>query len=186
MIISIVLSIALCLPACAQTRMADLIRTMPDSILPLLSKNDRLDFVDYLENNAQARLKNKLGSECEMTKLTIDYAHIQMSRQSEVAMKLLNMPDSGQPVFCMVTTYKVDSLEDSRIQFFSCEWEQLPASRFIDLPDTDDFIKLQLSDTSTDLIVTRQTIGLLPEGEKRNNVPVTTVLSWNGQYRPTY
>jgi DNA primase len=39
--------------------MRELVRTMPDSILTLLTRNDRLDFIDYLDSNMKAEVTNK-------------------------------------------------------------------------------------------------------------------------------
>ena len=80
--------VAAAFSASAQT-VREAIKEMPDEVLPLLTKNDRLDFIDYLASNAKAEVKNKLGTPSEMTALTDDYAHIRLTEVSEVSMKLL-------------------------------------------------------------------------------------------------
>ena len=59
--------------------MKDIVRTMPDSIIPLLSLNNRLDFVDYIDSKMKAEVTNQLGGKSEMTTLTDDFAHIRVS-----------------------------------------------------------------------------------------------------------
>ena len=177
------LACCLCVSAQAQTKMADVIRTMPDSILPLLTKNDRLDFVDYLESNAQAKLKNKFGNECEMTRLTADYAHIRMSDVSQVELKLLPAGDAATQLVCIVSTYRVDSLYDSSVRFYSADWQLLPTRQYLNLTETDDYQRISLSESSTDLTVTTTTLRLYPDGENPRAVePQTVTLKWKGGY----
>ena len=76
--------VAAAFSASAQT-VREAIKEMPDEVLPLLTKNDRLDFIDYLASNAKAEVKNKLGTPSEMTALTDDYAHIRLTEVSEVS-----------------------------------------------------------------------------------------------------
>ena len=40
--------------------MKQLFTTLPDTILPSLSKNDRLDMVDFIENNMKNEVTNRL------------------------------------------------------------------------------------------------------------------------------
>ena len=54
--------------------MSDIIKDMPDSIMPLLTKNDRLDFIDYLASNMKAEVTNRLGGKSEMTTISNNYA----------------------------------------------------------------------------------------------------------------
>ena len=53
----------------AQT-MKQIFQTLPDTILPSLTKNDRLDLIDLIENNMQNEVTNQLKGKSRMTLLT--------------------------------------------------------------------------------------------------------------------
>lgn len=107
-----------------EARMSTLFRAMPDSILPLLTKNNRLDFIDYLENKMQAKVRNRFDETAEMTALDEDYLRIQMSPVSEVEMQLLPQTDSLGPVVCLLRSYKAPARE-SIAEFYDDNWNRL-------------------------------------------------------------
>lgn len=107
-----------------EARMATLFRAMPDSILPLLTKNNRLDCVDYLENKMQAKVRNRFDETAEMTVLDENYLHIQMSPVSEVEIQLLPQIDSLGPVACLLRSYKAPARE-SVAEFYDDSWNRL-------------------------------------------------------------
>ncbi len=164
--------------ASAQT-IREAIKEMPDEVLPLFTKNDRLDFLDYLASNAKAEVKNRMGGMSEMTTLTDDYAHIRTSEASELSFKLLQK--GTEQVVCMVSTCQVDSMFDSEIRFYDMKWNLLDTKQFIDIPKTNDFQQLVLSAQSSDLQIVQRKFALLPEGEKeKHEEPHLTLLKWNG------
>ena len=62
---------------------------MPDSILPYLSRNNCLDFVDFVASGMKAQVDNELGGKSVMTALTDDSLSIQLNAVSKVDMLLL-------------------------------------------------------------------------------------------------
>ena len=92
--------------------MRDIYAAAPDSIFPLLTKNNRLDQIDFRENNMPAVVKNRFDSRCELLALTDQYLKLQLSERCLVEMRLFN--DS---TFCMVETFLAPA-PDSRIRFF--------------------------------------------------------------------
>ena len=58
------------LSSCAQVRMRDVFAQLPDSVLPLLTKNNRLDCIDFIENNMEARVKNRFNDHVVLEALT--------------------------------------------------------------------------------------------------------------------
>ncbi len=164
--------------ASAQT-IREAIKEMPDEVLPLFTKNDRLDFLDYLASNAKAEVKNRMGGMSEMTTLTDDYAHIRTSEASELSFKLLQK--GTEQVVCMISTCQVDSMFDSKIRFYDMKWNLLDTKQIIDIPKTNDFQQLVLSAQSSDLQIIQRKFALLPEGEKeKHEEPHLTLLKWNG------
>ena len=42
----------------AQLKMREVFAQLPDSVLPLMTRNNRLDCIDFIENGMEARVKN--------------------------------------------------------------------------------------------------------------------------------
>ena len=116
----------------AQTRIRDIYASAPDSIFPLLTKNNRLDQIDFRENNMQAVVKNKFDDHSELLVLNEQYLKLKLSEHCVVEMRLLS--DS---TFCMVQTYNAPA-SDSRIRFFDTNWNEL--SQTIERPSVDEFL----------------------------------------------
>ncbi len=117
--------------------MRTIVKEMPDSILPLLTRNDRLDFIDYLDSNMKAEVNNRLGGKSEMTAITGDYTNIRTTATSDISLKLL--PHNGDSIICMVRTYSAEG-SDSKVTFHTKEWKTLNSSDFISTPVTKDFL----------------------------------------------
>lgn len=160
----------------SQTRIRDIYAEAPDSIFPLLTKNNRLDQIDFRENNMQAVVKNKYDDRVELLVLTDKYLKLQLSEHCVVEMRLLS--DS---TFYMVQTYNAPA-PDSRIRLFDTSWNELPQT--IGRPAVDDFlsedidldvrlalqalplIKASLSETDDTIIFELQTSELTREQRK--------------------
>ena len=112
-------------------RMRDVFAAMPDSLMPLVTKNNRLDCIDFIENNMEAKARNRADEFVELKKLTEDYLLFETSPMSRVEMKLLTVDDSTQ-VVCMVRTYMAPGA-DSQVELFTAQWERVDkelAARF--------------------------------------------------------
>ena len=57
----------------------DAFREMPDSLMPYLSKNNRLDFIDFLDSGMKAEVRNQLGGTSQMLSIADDSLSIQMN-----------------------------------------------------------------------------------------------------------
>jgi len=102
----------------AQT-MKQIFQTLPDSILPSLSKNDRLDLIDLYENKMQNEVNNQLRGKSRMTVLTENLTKIQLSELAEVQLCKLPTPDSY--LICMIHSVKADAW-DSNTRFYNPDW----------------------------------------------------------------
>ena len=138
----------------AQTiKMREVFASMPDSVLPLVSKNNRLDCIDFIENNMEARVRNVFNEYVVLEALTDDYARFRSSSSSLLEMKLL--PADSTFLLCVVQTAltgEVDSprrLEDSNIRFLHPDWTPLPDSSAVafTLPPLSDFIAADAPDS---------------------------------------
>ena len=54
------------LQAVPAKRMRDYFADMPDSILYVMTRNNRLDCIDFIENNMQARVRNRFDAFSEL------------------------------------------------------------------------------------------------------------------------
>lgn len=119
--------------------MRDVFAAMPDTLLPLVSRNNRLDCIDYIENNMEARVRNVIDEYVTLEALTKDYARFRTSPSGFMELKLM-----ADTLLCVVRTVEAgrDSMhvEDSRVAFFSAQWEPLPAERYFRMPGIEDFI----------------------------------------------
>ena len=111
---------------------------MPDSIVPLLTADNRADCVDFLNAGMKAKVTNRLDGKSELLQLTTDYLRMKMSANSEMQMKLLPYT-SGDTLICMVNTICAEA-RDSRVCFYTKEWGQVKNSaKFFVRPSTEEF-----------------------------------------------
>jgi hypothetical protein len=125
---------ALCALAVGQVsaqdlKMRDVFKQIPDSLVPYLSQNNRLDFIDFLDSNMKAEVRNKLGGMSEMTALTDDSLSIRMSNALQVDMLLLKLDqpvDSIQQVVVFSQAFLTDSVyRDTKVLFYTPDWKLL-------------------------------------------------------------
>ena len=140
----------------------DIYANAPDSIFPLLTKNNRLDQIDFRENNMQAVVKNKYDDRVELLVLNDQYLKLQLSEHSIVEMRLYS--DS---TFCMVQTYSGPA-PDSRIRLFDTDWNELPQT--IEKPAVADFLS---EDIDTDVRLALQALPLVKASLSENDNCIT-------------
>ena len=140
----------------------DIYAEAPDSIFPLLTKNNRLDQIDFRENNMQAVVKNKYDDRVELLVLTDRYLKLQLSERCLVEMRLLS--DS---TFCMVQTFNAPA-PDSRIRLYDTAWHELPQT--IERPAVDDFLG---EDVETDVRLALQALPLIKASLSESDNTIT-------------
>lgn len=130
---------AVCTVSQAQD-MKEIFTEMPDSILPLLSRNDRLDCVDFIENGIENTVINALKGQSRLTFLSPSIAKVQLSEQVEVQLNKLNTStqNDGDYIICMIHSVKAN-ICNSVIKFYNKDWKPLGASQFIKTFQTEDF-----------------------------------------------
>lgn len=124
---------------------------MPDSIMPSLTRSDRMDFLDYMDSGMKARVRNKLGGESIMTQFEDNMLTIQTSRSGRLDMMLLK---SGKErnIICLIRTVS-GRYEDSRISFYTDDWSPIATDELIELPKFEDFLtKEALKSDSVDYL----------------------------------
>ena len=111
---------------------------MPDSIMPALTKSERMDFLDYMDSNMKARVQNKLGGESEMVELKDNMLSVKTSQPGRLDMVLFNKKD-GKSLVCIIRTVTA-RYPDSRITFYTEDWKPVPLKGLIELPQFDDYL----------------------------------------------
>ena len=110
-------------------KIADVFRQMPDSLMPYLTENNRLDFIDFLDSNMKAEVRNRLGGTSEMTQLADDSLSIRMSDSSRCDMFLMTLDepiDTITQVVVVIETFTVDSIYgDSSVKYYTPDWHRL-------------------------------------------------------------
>lgn len=111
---------------------------MPDSLLPTLTRSDRMDFFDYLESGMRARVRNKLGGESEMTLLEENRLSVHTSSAGVFDMALFRKKD-GSNLICIIRTVKA-RYQDSRISFYNEDWTPVKCQGLIEIPEFEDYL----------------------------------------------
>lgn len=120
-----------------EASMRDVFRQIPDSLMPTLSVNNRLDFIDFMDSNMKAVVKNQLGGNSEMTALTDDSLSVRMSDALRIDMLFLTLDESVdtiKQVIVFAESFLTDSVyQDTRVRFYTPDWQQITS----DLPWND-------------------------------------------------
>lgn len=156
----IIISLLLLLPLtlAAQT-MKQLFTNMPDTLLSILNKNNRLDLIDFVEAGMTGKVKNIFEGESRLDTLTANFLSLTTTATGQVQMKLLPTGDTTR-VVCMVQTVCAEAC-DSYVRFFTTDWKELPASRFLSLPSQDDFFVTPADSALADtLALLRKTVDM--------------------------
>lgn len=128
-------------------QMRDVFATLPDSILPTVTRNNRLDCIDFIENNMEAKVRGSFGEYVTLEALTPTYLRFATSTSAYIEMKLLPAADSL--IICFVSTVVTgaDSLQlkDSSVRFYTTGWQPLPASDFLAIPSVPAFCTGEVS-----------------------------------------
>lgn len=120
-------------PCEAQQRIRDVFLQMPDSLLPYLTENNRLDFLDFMDSNMKAEVTNELGGKSEMLSLSDSALTLRVSPAMTVAMRLMpvtEVVDSCQQVVCVITTYG-KSAPESHLAVYSVRWRPLVSDDYL-------------------------------------------------------
>lgn len=109
--------------------METLFSTMPDSIIPYLSKNNRLDMMDFMKSKMTAAVENSFGQKTVMTDFTPDYIKVQLHKGCDLEMRRFSYVGNSHEntAVCVVFTFKEGEQNQlsSRILFYDTAWNRL-------------------------------------------------------------
>lgn len=112
--------------------MASVFSSMPDQYIPQLEGAWRKDLIDLYKSGKEARLENTMNGFSRLDSLTSDYLLLEATEKSSIEMKLLPLVNKTY-VVGMITTVK-GPVPDSRIQFFTTDWEPLETADLFEIP----------------------------------------------------
>jgi len=119
--------------------MRGLFVNMPDTVLPLLTRNNRLDMLDYLDSGMEAVVTNRLGGNSALAELRDDGLTLYYTSVSNIQMKLFYRKDSTA-VVCLVRSYRSDDVSDCCLELYDTEWNRLDKSLYIKEPSFEDYV----------------------------------------------
>ena len=108
----------------------------PDSVMPLLTRLDRFDFIEYMKAGMRARATNRLDGESVLKELSDNYLFLQTTPSSSMQMKML--PYGNDSIMCVVSSVRAE-VEDSRIAFFDRAWKRIEGQGMFKSPAIRDF-----------------------------------------------
>jgi hypothetical protein len=122
LMLALVLATILTQASAQSTTLRDVFEQMPDSLMPYLSKNNRLDFIDFIDSGMQAEVKNQLGGTSQMLSLGQDSLTIRMNPSLLTHMLLMDS------TVVMIETFTVDSIYgQSRVHYYNLQWQPIAA-----------------------------------------------------------
>jgi hypothetical protein len=133
--------------------MATFFIQMPDRYLPHLEDAWRKDLVDIYKSGKPAELENTMNGRSVLQKLTPNYLYLQSTERSALEIRFLPLINNTF-IACVITTVFAP-VADSRIAFFTMEWQPLPASEIWTPPDTDCFIKPDIDRNDENFLAAR-------------------------------
>lgn len=115
--------------AWGQTQMSDVIKTMPDTLLPYLDASKRTELIDFYKMGVEAKTTNKFSGATVLDTLSAHYAQLQLSESSTMQLLLLPQEDADT-LICAVRTYLGEAPE-STVSFYATDWRPLDASLYL-------------------------------------------------------
>ena len=107
----------------------DAFRQMPDSIIPYLTVNDRLDLLDFMDSNMKAIVQNKLGGNSEMLLLTDDSLKLRLSPVQELVLYVLPSKmevDGSCKIIQLVRKISASRFtKDTEYSYYSVAWRRM-------------------------------------------------------------
>lgn len=154
--------------------MSELLKEMPDEIVPILTKVNVLDFIDFMDSGSPAEVTNRMKGTSEMLELSESYASIQLTVESRVDLKVLPF-GADECLIYVVSSCTVDSLTDSSVKVYDSHWHLASPDFQFTSPNSSSYNKIVLSADSNTLSLYEIYRPLLFEGETRDDRPDSVV-----------
>lgn len=104
--------------------------SMPDTLVPALTQNMRVEFAELQDMKVRAEVTTSLGDTSVMDTLTTDFMQVRLNRVCTLQFKILPQTD-GDSIICMVRTLAAPEKE-SEVMLFDQQWRPLELKRCFD------------------------------------------------------
>ena len=115
----------LCFPVVSMAQeivnIREVFKSMPDSLVPYLSQNNRLDLMDFVDAKMRAVVTNAFGSETEMIFLADDSIAVKMNESCLLNMKIAQV-DTMVVIKFYQTYYTKESQYEVVSRTFNSNW----------------------------------------------------------------
>ena len=122
--------------------MATFFINTPGQYLPQLEEAWRKDLVDLYNSGKPAVLDNTMNGRSTLQNLTSDYLFLQSTERSTLEIRFLPLINNTF-IACVITTVFAP-VADSRVAFFTIDWQPLPTVEIWYPATTDSFIKMDV------------------------------------------
>lgn len=112
---------------------------MPSGVLDMLSRNTRLDMLDYYDTDSIYKTSNNLRGQAWLEEVTPDFLSVRLSGASTMQFKVLPLKDGRQILMTVYTVGDEGAAKDSEIEFYDARLNPLPTTKFFPEPRLADF-----------------------------------------------
>ena len=128
---------------CHAQKMSEVFAAAPHDVLPLMTRNNRLDCIDFIENNMEARVKDKFDNDVVLEEMTDDYLRLATSEVSSMEMKLVKSViagadrDSSVVVVYVAETF-MGPAADTQVRVYDSKWNMISV---VSRPEVEAFVR---------------------------------------------
>lgn len=134
----IVVFLVFCGQYSSAREMKDCFKDAPDNVFPLLTHNNRLDMLDFLDSKMDAVVKNVYGESSQLLVMRSNYMKLRSS--SSLDMEVMMLPYKSDTLLCLVKTYYVPEPESELLFFESATWTPVQEKNLVSVPTLKDFL----------------------------------------------
>ena len=116
---------------CPAQKMSEIFASAPYDVLPLMTRNNRLDCIDFIENNMEARVKDKFDNDVVLEEMTADYLRLVTSKVSSTEMKIVD----GR---VYVSETCMGPAADTQVKVYDSKWNLI---KVVSRPEVEAFIR---------------------------------------------
>ena len=148
----------------------ELLKKMPSEVVPLLSRNNVLDCIDFIEHDSPTEVTNKMGGKSEMTELSPSLASFFLTASNSLDIKVLTK-ETDDVLIYVINTFTTDSLDDSSVKVYDKSWKPAADAYQFRFPHPERYNSLKVSGKDDNMLLKEVVRPLLFEGEKREDRP---------------
>lgn len=116
---------------CPAQKMSEVFASAPYDVLPLMTRNNRLDCIDFIENNMEARIKDRFDNDVVLEEMTADYLRLVTSKVSSTEMKIVD----GR---VYVSETCMGPAADTQVKVYDSKWNLI---KVVSRPEVEAFIR---------------------------------------------